>query len=85
VPETAAGFTVTDIARRYRIGEDKVRALIKCGELRAINTSIDRCAKPRFVVTPEMLAEFERGCQVIPPPKVTRRRKREELEDFYPD
>lgn len=85
MPETAAGFTVTDLARRFRVGEDKVRGWIKRGELHAINTSDTRCAKPRYVVTPEALAEFERGRHVIPPPKPTRRRKREEEYDFYPD
>jgi hypothetical protein len=79
------GLTVADLARRYRVGEDKVRGWIMRGELVGINTSDVRCAKPRYVVTPEALAEFERGRQVVSPPKQTRRKKRETEVDFYPD
>src|SRR5262245_49153323 len=79
------GFTVADVARRYRVGEDKVRAWIKRGELRAINTSAVACARPRFVVPPEALAEFERARACGPPPKPRRKRRRPYQVDYYPD
>lgn len=87
MPETlASGLTVADIARLYRVSPDKVRAWIKRGELSAINTSDVRCGKPRFVVTPQALAAFERGRQAATPnaPKPKRRRKTNQI-DFYPD
>jgi hypothetical protein len=51
--------------------------------LRAINTAASRCARPRFVITAEAIAEFERSRSASAPPKV-RRKKRRELVDFFP-
>lgn len=78
------GLTVSDVARRYRIGEDRVRGWIRSGLLRAINTSDIGCGKPRFVVTPEALAEFERARTVAPPVKAKRSKRRSER-DYFPD
>ena len=84
MPDTAdqMGYTVPDVARRYRVGEDKVRAWIKAGELPAINTAATLCAKPRYVVTADALKQFELRRAVGPVPK-PRRRHREV--DYYPD
>jgi hypothetical protein len=74
------------VAKRYRVGEDKVRAWIKNGEISAINTADRRCGRPRYVVTPEALAEFERCRQAATPNAPTpKRRKRTEETDYYPD
>lgn len=82
----ASGLTVADVARRYRVGEDKVRAWIRRGELSAINTADRRCFRPRFVITVDALAAFEQGRQAATPnaPKHKRRKKTNEI-DFYPD
>jgi hypothetical protein len=56
----AVGLTVKDVARRYRVSPDKVRLWIARGELVAINTTATLCGKPRWVILPEALAEFER-------------------------
>ena len=56
---SARGLTVREIARRYRVGEDKVRLWIRRGELRAINTSEALCGRPRWVIPPEALVGFE--------------------------
>ena len=83
---TAAGLTVAEVARRYRVGEDRVRGWIKAGHLKAINTADAACGKPRFVVLPEALHEFERQRTVGPPPKPTpKRRRRAGLIDYYAD
>jgi transposase len=81
--DTAAGLTVADVARRYRVGEDKVRGWIRRGELAAINTADRRCARPRYVVTAESLEQFERGRQVATPPKPAKRRKRTTQVDYF--
>jgi hypothetical protein len=81
----AAGLTVADVAIRYRVSPDKVRGWIKRGELRAINTAAVRCGKPRFVILPEALAEFERSRAAAEPPKQPRRRIRTTKVDYYPD
>jgi hypothetical protein len=80
-----AGLTVHNVTLRYRVSEDKVRAWIKAGQLRAINTSSARCSRPRFVIPPEALSEFEQARSACPPPKPPRRRRRLGVVDFYPD
>ena len=80
-----AGYTTADIARRYRVGEDKVRRWITSGELRAINTSSTRCGRPRYVVSVDALAAFEAGRSAAPPPKPKRRGCKVALVDYYPD
>lgn len=87
MPPDAAGrgLTVADVARRYRVGGDKVRAWIRRGELRALNTAAVECGKPRFVVTPEALADFEARRSAAPLPKPVRRPRRASEIDFFPD
>ena len=79
------GYTVAEVARLYRVSEDKIRNWIKKGRLGAINTADPRCVRPRFVVLPHHLAEFERANSVAPPPKPPRRRKRTAEIDYFPD
>jgi len=83
-PTPAAGLTVADVARRLRVGEDKVRAWIGRGELAAVNTAAVLCGKPRWVITPEALAAFETRRKSTPPPQ-PQRRKRTAAVDYYPD
>jgi hypothetical protein len=82
----ALGLTVRDLARRYRVSEDRVRGWIVRGELRAINRRDTRCGRPSWVIPPEALSDFERGRQAATPdaPK-PKRRKKAILTDFYPD
>jgi hypothetical protein len=84
MPDTPPGLTVADVARRYRVGEDKVRSWINRGELRAINTATVLCGKPRWVIQPEDLAAFERGRAGGPPP-TPRRRRRPAEKDHFPE
>lgn len=84
----SSGFTVADVARRYRVGEDKVRCWIRKGELVAINTATALCGKPRWVISAESLAAFERRRKGGPPPEQQRprRRRRQAGEvDYFPD
>jgi hypothetical protein len=84
-PIVAAGLTTRDVARRYRVSEDRVRRWIKAGELKAINTSDPLC-RPRWVVPPEALADFERSRTGGPPPKQPQRRRRLAAPvDYFPD
>jgi excisionase family DNA binding protein len=82
----APGFTVREAAKRFRVSPDKIRAWIRNGELRAINTSSTRCGKPRFVILHDHLAEFEQGRLAGPPaqPKPMRRQPRA-TKDYFPD
>jgi hypothetical protein len=79
------GLTVSDAARRYRVSPDKVRAWIRRGELHAINTAATLCGKPRWVIPPEALMQFEKGRCGGQVPKPQRQRRRQAQIDFYPD
>jgi hypothetical protein len=79
-------LTVEDVARRYRVGPDKVRSWIRSGQLVAVNTATTLIGKPRWVITPEALAEFEKARGGGPAPRPQRRRRwATEQIDFYPD
>jgi hypothetical protein len=80
-----AGLTVAEVARRYRVSPDKIRAFIKRGELAAINTAMALCGKPRWVITPDALARFEKSRSAGSPAKPARRRKRKNFVDYFPD
>jgi transposase len=82
--EYAVGLTVRDVAARYRVSPDKVRAWIARGELRAINTASASCGKPRWVVPAEALVAFERRRAGGPTPETPRRRKKSQAVDYYP-
>lgn len=84
-PEAGPGYTTADVAKRFRVGEDRVRAWIARGLLRAINTSDAGCAKPRFVIPPEALVAFEKARSAAPLPKPVRRRRPSGQTDFFPD
>jgi excisionase family DNA binding protein len=84
--DTAAGLTVREVARRYRVSEDKVRAWIAKGELKAVNTSTNLCARPRWIILPDALAELERRRAGGPPPPKPRRQRRPAGQvDYFPD
>jgi excisionase family DNA binding protein len=46
LPPPPRGLTVREVARRYRVSPDKVRAWIRRGELAAVNTASTLCGKP---------------------------------------
>jgi hypothetical protein len=68
------------------VGEDKIRKWVSQGALKAINTATVLCGRPRWVILPEALAEFEKARRGGPAPKTQRQRRRRAREiDFYPD
>jgi hypothetical protein len=80
------GYTPRELARILRVSPDKVSVLIKSGKLPAINMAMNQCGKPRFVILPEHLAEFERLRKVGPPAKPGPRQKpRQYGVDYYPE
>lgn len=86
IANPARGYTPREVARLLRVNPDRVRGWIKSGQLGAIDTSTNRCGKPRYVILPHHLSEFEQsrraGNPQKPPP---RRRKRSDAIDYYPD
>jgi transposase len=83
---TGRGMTPREVAKFLRVSPDRVRSWILKGELAAVNTANIRCGRPRWVILPHHLAEWERGRRASPPPKRWRRRRQPaELVDYYPD
>jgi excisionase family DNA binding protein len=78
------GLTPNEAAKLLRVSANRVRSWIKTGELGAIDTAQTRCGRPRYVILPHHLAEFERRRQAAPPPRPAKRRKKITSVDYYP-
>jgi hypothetical protein len=83
-PSVQRGLTVAEVARRYRVSPDRVRAWIAAGQLRAINRTDSCLGRPRWVIPPEALAAFEAARAAAPPPRPARRRRQLMQVDYYP-
>jgi hypothetical protein len=82
---TGAGYTPRELAHRWRVSPDRIRALVRSGELPALNLATTRGGRPRLVILPEAVAAFERGRSAATPPKKPQRRRRVAAAvDFYP-
>jgi hypothetical protein len=79
------GWTPRELARLLRISPDRVRGFIRAGELKALNVASTRSGRPRFVILPHHLAEFEQRRQAVPPSKPPRRRRQPAVVDYFPD
>ncbi len=73
-----------DIAERYGCKVEKVLGWLRSGELRGIDVSARRGAKPRWKINPADLAAFEaaRACSKAPEP-TRRRRKLENVTEYF--
>ncbi len=79
------GYSVKDLAWRWRVGEDKVRGLLGRGELVGVNMATNLTGRPQWRIAPEAVAAFEaRRTSAPPPPKPARRRAGQGV-DFFPD
>jgi len=82
---TTSGYSVADLARRWRIGRDKVRGFIRRGEIVAVNFSTVLSGKPQWRVMPEEASRFEqRRSSAAPVKTAPRRRQPAGATDFYP-
>ena len=86
-PAAPRGYTPAELARLLRVSPDRVRAWIKSGELPALNVATHRCGRPRFVILPQHLAEFEKRRRAATPVAKPSPRKRRAtgIVDYYPD
>jgi hypothetical protein len=78
-------LTVAEFAARYRMGKDKVRCLIRKGVVRAVNIASTTSGRPRYVITPEAIEEFERVRSAAEPKPPPRRKRERDMIDFFPD
>ena len=68
--------SIPDIAESLGVTKEKVRAWIKAGELKAINTTQNPNGRARYRVRPEAFEDFlERRASTPPVPKQRRRKK----------
>jgi hypothetical protein len=80
------GYTAAEVARRLRVSKNKVLTWIRRGELVAVNTATVLCGKPRWVITPDALAAFEKRRAGGPPPEPPARRRRQPaVKDYFPN
>ncbi len=63
-----------DLAALWGVTADNIRALIRSGQLPAIDVSVDR-GKPRFLIDVADIALFEQRRAVQPPEAPTERRR----------
>ncbi len=73
-------YTVKQVADRYCVGEHKILAWIRSGQLKAFSVGTNpESLKPRWRISETSLAEFESSRQAIPddPPVGRIRRRRE--------
>ncbi len=79
--ETILDTTLTppQLARRWGVAADKVNALIRSGQLRALNLATDPNGRPRYRIYLSDVERFEQARSNKPPlPKAQRRRRRRE-------
>ncbi len=80
----AALLTPPDLARRWGVSPDKIRAWIESGELRAINLAARLGGRPRWRIDPAAVAEFEERRRATSTPRTPRRRRKDtEVIDFF--
>lgn len=78
------GYTPNELARVLRVGPPKIHQWIRRGELEAINVASAKCRKPRYVIMPDALARFEARHKVETPKPAPRRRRQQDVIDYYP-
>jgi excisionase family DNA binding protein len=77
------GITPKEAARFLRISHNKVRLLIRAGQLGAMNTGT--AAGPRYVILPQHIAAYVEAHAAVPPRPAKHRRRPAGQVDYYPD
>ena len=76
MPIVRTKITPPALAREYGVEPNKVLTWIRNGELRAIDASTIRGARPRYLINCADIAAFEAARSAGPVPKVSRVRRR---------
>lgn len=81
-------LSVPMLARQWGVADQKVRDLIRCGQLRAIDLAGVNSRRPRYAIDLADIEAFERSRQVVPDTGTTTRRVRRraavEVKDYFP-
>ena len=76
---TVSLLTPPAIGKRLGIKADRVRELIRNGELRAVDLARRGSRRPRYRISPDDLADFLQARTVRPPPARAPRRRRKQV------
>jgi hypothetical protein len=76
-------LTPPEYGRRIGVHRDRIIAFIRRGELRAIDVSEPGTSRPRYRISPEAIAEFERRRSAVALPKPIRRRRHPTIKSFF--
>jgi excisionase family DNA binding protein len=77
-------FSVQQVAEQLGVSPSTVGTWIRNGELKAFSVSRSPMSKkPRLRITSEALAEFQRRRDAGPTPQEPRRRRAEDVIQFY--
>jgi hypothetical protein len=68
--------TPPELARRWGVSADKITFWIVTGQLRAIDVSMRRGERPRYLIDEDDIAAFEAAREVAPPTLPPARRKK---------
>ena len=71
---TPTKLTPPELAQRWGVNPTKVLALIRSGELRAVNLATRPNGRPRYRIDLADVAAFESARSTVPAPKPRRRR-----------
>ena len=83
-PPAPSGYSVADLSRRWKVGQDKIHAFIRRGALIAFNVASTLSGRPQWRITPEEVKRFEQRRSSAPAPKPPKRR-RQTVVDYFPD
>lgn len=82
IPASTLYLTPPELASRLRVKAAKVINWIRSGELRAIDLATRGSRRPRYRISPEAVAEFERRRSAAPLPRPIRRRRPAGIKSF---
>lgn len=72
-------LTPPQLAKRWGVDADKVMALIRSGQLRAMNLAVNPKGRPRYRIYEEEIRRFEEVRSTKPPIEPMRRKRRRAL------
>ena len=79
---TASYITPPALARQYGVKPDKILRWISLGELTAVNVAERVGGRPRWRISLESIADFERRRAAVKPAKRRRRKRNSEVMDI---
>jgi hypothetical protein len=80
-PTTTRSFTPPQLAQRWGVSPDRIRAMVRSGRLKGFNIA-EPGERPQFRITPEVVEQFEAGVVVKPKSKTPPRRRVGSVESF---